>query len=504
MLTFVWGIPLVHALIRVWGNMTLMIDNLRITLPALMILLKYIIMQRKQSVILSIINMIREDWMSLNLIDAERNVMIKRSRTARLFVIYLNVLFILTLIVVSMLPWFGLSFRHVTNLTDQNRPLLLQTYYLYDTDKSPQFELTYLSQFISLLLAMIIYMSIDTFFVFVIFHVCGQLENFRRRLINLIPGKDFDKVLNNNVITHLKLIRYVNNIKNIFTLMILGSIMYFAIVFCLAGFVLLVEINTNEKINAENFLQICYMMVEIITLLLQMFFYCYAGELIIEQVSNNFTRFILKYNIHYLRSIEVLYTLCNNKKIIFYKNLSIKIFALPIRFVRLYASATYMARAKLITYFNNIEDIFTLMMFFSIIYFAVAFCLAGFMLLIVSFGNINYILTVLNGGKINVENVSELYYMIIVVIAFFVEMLFYCYVGELLTEQCETIYRTVYDLEWYKWDSRQARNLIILLVRIQEPFRITAGKIVPLTMTTFCSLVKTSAGYISFLLTMQH
>ncbi|KAF3054313.1 Odorant receptor 067 [Nylanderia fulva] len=352
MLTFVWGIPLVHALIRVWGNMTLMIDNLRITLPALMILLKYIIMQRKQSVILSIINMIREDWMSLNLIDAERNVMIKRSRTARLFVIYLNVLFILTLIVVSMLPWFGLSFRHVTNLTDQNRPLLLQTYYLYDTDKSPQFELTYLSQFISLLLAMIIYMSIDTFFVFVIFHVCGQLENFRRRLINLIPGKDFDKVLNNNVITHLKLIRYVNNIKNIFTLMILGSIMYFAIVFCLAGFVLLVEINTNEKINAENFLQICYMMVEIITLLLQMFFYCYAGELIIEQ--------------------------------------------------------------------------------------------------------------------------------------------------------CETIYRTVYDLEWYKWKSKQARNLIIIMIRVQEPFRITAGNIVPLTMTTFCSLLKTSAGYISFLLTMQN
>jgi len=49
MIAFVLGIPLVHALIRVWGNMVLMIDNLRLTLPILTILLKFVIMRRKQS-----------------------------------------------------------------------------------------------------------------------------------------------------------------------------------------------------------------------------------------------------------------------------------------------------------------------------------------------------------------------------------------------------------------------------------------------------------------------
>lgn len=54
--------------------------------------------------------------------------------------------------------------------------------------------------------------------------------------------------------------------------------------------------------------------------------------------------------------------------------------------------------------------------------------------------------------------------------------------------KCEAIYRAICDLEWYKLESRKAKNLILLIVRANEPFRITAGKIIPLTMTTFCTV----------------
>ncbi|XP_018354232.1 PREDICTED: odorant receptor 43a-like [Trachymyrmex septentrionalis] len=79
----------------------------------------------------------------------------------------------------------------------------------------------------------------------------------------------------------------------------------------------------------------------------------------------------------------------------------------------------------------------------------------------------------------------------------------YCGAGELVTEQCNAVYRAMCDLEWYKLESRKARNLILLMMRAKYPFSITAGKIFPLTMATFCSILKTSIGYISFLLT-QH
>ncbi|XP_018354230.1 PREDICTED: odorant receptor 43a-like [Trachymyrmex septentrionalis] len=78
---------------------------------------------------------------------------------------------------------------------------------------------------------------------------------------------------------------------------------------------------------------------------------------------------------------------------------------------------------------------------------------------------------------------------------------FYCGAGELVTQQCNAVYRAMCNLEWYKLESRKARNLILLMMRAKYPFCITAGKIFPLTMVTFCSILKTSMGYISFLLT---
>ncbi|EGI70759.1 hypothetical protein G5I_00442, partial [Acromyrmex echinatior] len=54
--------------------------------------------------------------------------------------------------------------------------------------------------------------------------------------------------------------------------------------------------------------------------------------------------------------------------------------------------------------------------------------------------------------------------------------------------KCNAVYRAMCDLKWYKLDSRKARSLILLMMRAKCPFSITAGKIFPLTMATFCSV----------------
>jgi len=58
----------------------------------------------------------------------------------------------------------------------------------------------------------------------------------------------------------------------------------------------------------------------------------------------------------------------------------------------------------------------------------------------------------------------------------------------MLFVKCNAVHRAICDLEWYKLESREARNLIILMIRAHQPFHITAGKIIPLTMATFCSV----------------
>ncbi|KYQ53701.1 hypothetical protein ALC60_04961, partial [Trachymyrmex zeteki] len=54
--------------------------------------------------------------------------------------------------------------------------------------------------------------------------------------------------------------------------------------------------------------------------------------------------------------------------------------------------------------------------------------------------------------------------------------------------KCNAVYRAMCDLKWYKLESRKARSLILLMMQAKRPFYITAGKIFPLTMATFCSV----------------
>lgn len=154
--------------------------------------------------------MITEDWMASKL-DTERQVMVKRARITRMIVIcgYILMIFIATGVI--FLPCFGLPFRRLTNLTDRERPLPLQTYYFYDTDKSPQFELTLVVQTVSIIMAAVAYTSVDSFLGLAVLHICGQLENFQHRLIHLVSCKDFDSALRNNIISHQRLIRFSTN-----------------------------------------------------------------------------------------------------------------------------------------------------------------------------------------------------------------------------------------------------------------------------------------------------
>ncbi|KAL6442498.1 hypothetical protein ACFW04_002600 [Cataglyphis niger] len=208
-ITFLTVIPLICSLVHIWGDMILMIDNLQITLPLMLVSLKLIIMRWKRTAVSFIVRMIAKDWIDIELrVDRERYVMIKRARAARFVMICGYVLMIFGFIVLIVLPSFGLHFRYLTNFTNHGKLLPLQAYYFYDTDKSPHFELTLVVQAVTILLAATTYTSVDSFFALTIFHIWGQLENFRHRLVGLASRKDFDNTLRDNVQTHIRLIRY--------------------------------------------------------------------------------------------------------------------------------------------------------------------------------------------------------------------------------------------------------------------------------------------------------
>ncbi|XP_011867944.1 PREDICTED: uncharacterized protein LOC105562052, partial [Vollenhovia emeryi] len=76
----------------------------------------------------------------------------------------------------------------------------------------------------------------------------------------------------------------------------------------------------------------------------------------------------------------------------------------------------------------------------------------------------------------------------------------YCAVGEILVAQCDGIYEAACKYKWYKLEPTKARNIMIIMMRANKSLCLSAGKLFPMTMSTFCNLLKTSAGYISVLL----
>ncbi|XP_039307784.1 uncharacterized protein LOC105193950 isoform X6 [Solenopsis invicta] len=277
LIIFVIVIPMIRAVIQVWGNMLLVVDNLRVALPLTISIIKYVIMLWKRTVLLSIINTIAEDWMAFKS-NTERAVMIKQAQTARVIMVIGFVSTIIGCLGAIVPAFFGIQIISVTNRTDQHKTLLFVTYDLYDTDKSPQYELTFCIHTISLWFATNVYMSVDSFLGLLVLHICGQLKNFRRRLVNMTSCKNYNKTLNDIVTAHLRMIRFADNIENTYSLMMLIMLLHFIIVFCLTGFCLILEMD--EVITTKIYFSITMLTI----LLINTFLYCGAGELLTEQV----------------------------------------------------------------------------------------------------------------------------------------------------------------------------------------------------------------------------
>lgn len=151
--------------------------------------------------------MIADDWLQEKT-NEELRVMRNRARNARVLTIFGYVFMTVGFSFLVFLPCFGMSLRYVTNITDPQKILPLQTYYFYDKDQSPYFELTYAAQGLLLVAAGASYTGIDNLLGLLIFHLCGQMENLRERLANMGQFRTFNSSLAFVVRDHIRLIKF--------------------------------------------------------------------------------------------------------------------------------------------------------------------------------------------------------------------------------------------------------------------------------------------------------
>ncbi|XP_043483822.1 odorant receptor 13a-like [Leptopilina heterotoma] len=82
---------------------------------------------------------------------------------------------------------------------------------------------------------------------------------------------------------------------------------------------------------------------------------------------------------------------------------------------------------------------------------------------------------------------------------FIFNIFIYAYFGELLTIQAEKVGNTGYMIEWHKLPRNISLELSFFIQVCQFPIRVTAGKVVFLSMTTFTAIIKSAAAYLNII-----
>ncbi|CAL1689201.1 unnamed protein product [Lasius platythorax] len=103
----------------------------------------------------------------------------------------------------------------------------------------------------------------------------------------------------------------------------------------------------------------------------------------------------------------------------------------------------------------------------------------------------------------NTLDVAKLISFVIIYLSMAFNIFVFCYIGEILTEQCKNVGEKAYMINWYELPHETALGIVLIIARSSNVIRITAGKFFQLSIATFGDIIKTSMVYLNMLRTMS-
>ncbi|XP_058805714.1 odorant receptor 4-like [Phymastichus coffea] len=135
---------------------------------------------------------------------------------------------------------------------------------------------------------------------------------------------------------------------------------------------------------------------------------------------------------------------------------------------------------------SRLEEIFNVICLFEVIGSTCIICFLGY-----------YLITEYE----NREMMALITYFLLF-LSFVFNIFILCYIGEILTEQCQSIGIAAYMTDWHRLPQREAKNIVLLIIRTQRPVYLTAGKLSKLSILSFSTIIKASASYLHILRTV--
>ncbi|XP_039281550.1 odorant receptor 23a-like isoform X2 [Nilaparvata lugens] len=80
----------------------------------------------------------------------------------------------------------------------------------------------------------------------------------------------------------------------------------------------------------------------------------------------------------------------------------------------------------------------------------------------------------------------------------------YFFFGQRLVSKTQDLHRSVYFCEWYNETKSFKNSMNIVHLRMNKPFTILAGKIIPVTLASFITCLKAAFSYFNLLRALSH
>ncbi|EZA52122.1 ObirOr5-L26 [Ooceraea biroi] len=91
---------------------------------------------------------------------------------------------------------------------------------------------------------------------------------------------------------------------------------------------------------------------------------------------------------------------------------------------------------------------------------------------------------------------------VIILISVTFNIFIFCYIGEILSEQCGQIGDTAYMTNWYLLRRNNAVGFVLIILKSNVVVKITAGKMIELSLSTFGDVIKSAVAYLNIFRTL--
>ncbi|XP_043517205.1 uncharacterized protein LOC122532478 [Frieseomelitta varia] len=75
----------------------------------------------------------------------------------------------------------------------------------------------------------------------------------------------------------------------------------------------------------------------------------------------------------------------------------------------------------------------------------------------------------------------------------------FCYIGELVAEQCRKVGEMTYMIDWYRLSGKKKLGCILIIAMSNSSMKFTAGNMIELSINTFSDVVKTAVAFLNML-----